>query len=62
MKEQQLIARYEDNLKKVITSWEGLGERGQEYIKYAQDQLNAVKDGGMIGLLKFWETNKEEAA
>jgi len=50
MTQEQLIAYYEKQLEKVIAQWGGdttdmLGNSSNEYIAFAQANLEAVKNG-----------------
>lgn len=52
---EELIAYYESNLIKVKNMWESHGERGQEYIKFAEGELEAAKKDGLDGLKIYWK-------
>jgi hypothetical protein len=42
--QEQLIAYYEKQLEKVISSYKD-SHKGEDYIQYAKEQLEAVKNG-----------------
>ena len=48
-----LIFKLEKNLEKVKSHWQMQGERGKPYIQYAQDALDAARNGGEEGWKKF---------
>jgi hypothetical protein len=54
--DNKLIAEYEQKLKLVKQFHPGW--RGEEYVKHAEGELAAVKEGGIEGLKKFWEAFK----
>lgn len=45
MSTEKLITYYEKRLDKVIKEWKDHGQRGQEYIDNAKEQLEEVKNG-----------------
>lgn len=52
--QEQLVAYYEANLQKVVAKY-GNDDKSAEYVQYAEDQLNAVRAGGLDGLKLLWE-------
>lgn len=57
MTNEQLLKKYEQNLAKVKAAYSG-DFRKENYIKYAEEQLEAVKKGGYDGLMKFYEERR----
>lgn len=56
-----LIKEYEKKLDKVKQLWGDDKLRGEKYIKYAEQELEAVKNGGREGLLKFYEAHRYDS-
>ena len=48
-----IVNKLEKNLEKVKNHWDSHGERGRKYIQYAQDALDAARNGGEEGWKKF---------
>lgn len=57
MTNEQLLKKYEQNLAKVKALYSG-DFRKEDYIKFAEAQLAAVKNGGYDGLMKFYEERR----
>jgi hypothetical protein len=51
---QTLINQYEKKLAKVKEFHGNDAFKGADYIAYAEGELEAVKAGGMDGLIGFW--------
>ena len=58
----ELIDRYTKKLNDVTKEWGKLGDRGQDYIDFAQGELDAVKKGGLEELKKFWKSHNMNEA
>lgn len=56
-----LIKKYEEKLDKVKQLWGDDKLRGERYVKYAEQELEAVKKGGREGLLKFYEAHRYDS-
>lgn len=56
-----LIKKYEEKLDKVKQLWGDDKLRGESYVKYAEQELEAVKNGGREGLLKFYEAHRYDS-
>lgn len=55
---EQLLIRYEKRLEKVKAMWGNDELKGKRYIEFAEAQLEAVKNGGYDGLMKFYEERR----
>lgn len=59
MTNEQLIRKYEQNLEKVKALYSG-DFRKEKYIKFAEEQLEAVRRGGIDELMRFYEKHRAE--
>lgn len=58
MTNEQLLKKYEENLEKVKALWGNDELKGTKYVEYAEAQLEAVKNSGYDGLMKFYEARR----
>ena len=58
---QSLINQYEKKLATVKKFHGADAFKGADYIAYAEKELEAVKAGGMDGLIKFWAKTSTES-
>lgn len=59
MTNEQLLKKYEQNLAKVKALYSG-DFRKEDYIKFAEAQLAAVRRGGIDELMRFYEKHRAE--